>query len=112
MLELRSAEEGWTNGLGPGDKPFWMCSWEELLVKGTVSNPFSSLLVNAQLLKILEIVRLLEDIPLEQPVIGQVGTIVEFLGPNVFDVEFCDQAGRVITTLELRDDQIEVKSNC
>ncbi|MEO7931541.1 MAG: hypothetical protein ABIT76_00135 [Chthoniobacterales bacterium] len=39
MQEIRSAEEGWTDGLGPGDKPFWMCSWDELMVKGTVPCP-------------------------------------------------------------------------
>jgi hypothetical protein len=29
-LEVRTVAEGWTDGLGPGDKPYWMCSDEEL----------------------------------------------------------------------------------
>jgi hypothetical protein len=29
-LEMRTIEEGWTDGLGPEEKPFWMCSSSEL----------------------------------------------------------------------------------
>ena len=30
-LEIRTITHGWAEGLGPSDKPYWMCSWEELL---------------------------------------------------------------------------------
>jgi hypothetical protein len=29
-LEMRTIEEGWKDGLGPGEKPYWMCCGEEL----------------------------------------------------------------------------------
>ena len=31
FLEIRTIEEGWKDGLGPNDKPYWMCAVEELL---------------------------------------------------------------------------------
>jgi hypothetical protein len=30
FLEMRTAMEGWTDGCGPGGKPYWMCCKEEL----------------------------------------------------------------------------------
>jgi hypothetical protein len=40
-LEIRTITEGWKEGLGPGDKPFWMCCGTELLNnKLTVATPF------------------------------------------------------------------------
>ena len=40
-LEIRTISEGWKEGLGPGDKPYWMCSSEELLNdKLAVTAPF------------------------------------------------------------------------
>ncbi len=39
---------------------------------------------------------------------GQVGTVVERLGPEVFEVEFSDNEGRTYATLALRADQLIV----
>jgi hypothetical protein len=30
-LEIRTITQGWKDGLGPGEKPYRMCSWEQLL---------------------------------------------------------------------------------
>jgi hypothetical protein len=58
--------------------------------------------------KLLAPVALLEDIPASSLVRGQVGTIVEFLSPGVFEVEFSDDQGRTYATLALRSNQILV----
>jgi len=39
---------------------------------------------------------------------GQVGTVVETLAPNVYEVEFSDDEGRTFATLALRADQLLV----
>ena len=39
---------------------------------------------------------------------GQVGTVVESLGPGVFEVEFVDNNGRTYATLPLRASQLLV----
>lgn len=40
-LEIRTVTEVWNDGLGPSDKPYWMCSAEELLGGvPTVEAPF------------------------------------------------------------------------
>jgi hypothetical protein len=40
FLEVRSAIGGWEDGRGPGGKPFWMCSREELLGDVAFDAPF------------------------------------------------------------------------
>jgi hypothetical protein len=37
---------------------------------------------------------------------GQVGTVVELLAPDVFEIEFCDDQGRSYASLALRADQV------
>lgn len=44
--------------------------------------------------KHLDVVALLEDVPAQKLVRGQVGTVIENLAPNVFEVEFSDSEGR------------------
>lgn len=39
---------------------------------------------------------------------GQVGTVVELLAPNTFEVEFSDDEGRSYATLALQTDQLMV----
>ena len=51
--------------------------------------------------KLLDVVALLDDRPKERLVAGQVGTIVEILAPDVFEVEFLDSTGRTISAVEL-----------
>jgi hypothetical protein len=52
--------------------------------------------------KLLDVVALLEDQPTCKLVAGQVGTIVEVLGPDVFEVEFLDSEGRTLGLAELK----------
>ena len=52
--------------------------------------------------KLLDVVALLEEKPALRLACGQVGTIVEVLAPDVFEVEFCDGEGRAIGFAELR----------
>jgi hypothetical protein len=52
--------------------------------------------------KLLDTVAVLEDQPAKGLVAGQVGAIVEVLGADVFEVEFCDSEGRTQTFAELR----------
>ncbi|MDQ2946004.1 MAG: DUF4926 domain-containing protein [Acidobacteriota bacterium] len=53
----------------------------------------------------LSVVALLEDVPNQRLVRGQVGTVVESLGPGVYEVEFSDDDGRTYASLALRTDQ-------
>ena len=56
----------------------------------------------------LSAVALLRDLPQHGLVRGQVGTIVETLAPDVFEVEFSDNDGRTYATVALRADQLMV----
>jgi hypothetical protein len=56
--------------------------------------------------EILSVVAVLEEIPGSSLQRGQVGTIVEQLGPGVYDVEFSDDEGRTYASLALRADQL------
>jgi hypothetical protein len=53
-------------------------------------------------LKMLDVVALLVDKPEERLVTGQVGTVVEVLAPDVYEVEFLDSKGRTIAVAELK----------
>ncbi len=63
--------------------------------------------MNAEL-KLLDVVALTEDLPERHLRRGQVGTIVEALGPDMFMVEFVDNNGRTYATLSLRANQLMV----
>jgi hypothetical protein len=56
--------------------------------------------------RLLDVVALTEDLPQRRLVRGQVGTIVELLAPDVFDVEFCDNHGRTYALLALHAPQL------
>jgi hypothetical protein len=56
----------------------------------------------------LDVVALLEDLPSHGLVRGQVGTAVERLSPDVFEVEFSDDEGRSYAMLALKVDQLMV----
>ena len=55
---------------------------------------------------LLSVVALLEDIASQALQRGQVGTIVERLAPDVYEVEFSDDEGRTYASLPLRTDQL------
>ncbi len=45
-------------------------------------------------MKLLDVVALTEDIPAKKLIKGQVGTIVEQLAPDMYEVEFSDLGGK------------------
>jgi DNA phosphorothioation-dependent restriction protein DptG len=53
-------------------------------------------------LKLLDVVALLVDKAEEGLVTGQVGTVVEVLAPDVYEVEFLNSRGRTIAVTELK----------
>ena len=59
-------------------------------------------------IRLLDVVALTEDIPDRSLLRGQVGTVVESLGPGMFEVEFVDNDGRTYATLPLRASQLLV----
>ena len=58
--------------------------------------------------KLLDVVALTDDLPERGLSRGQVGTIVEELAPNVFEVEFSDDDGRTYASLALPSAQLMV----
>lgn len=58
--------------------------------------------------QLLDIVALLEDEPARSLQRGQVGTVVELLGPGVVEVEFSDDEGRTYAMAALRTEQLIV----
>jgi hypothetical protein len=59
-----------------------------------------------QAINLLDVVALTEDLPERGLRRGQVGTVVESLAPDVFEVEFSDGQGRAYALLPLRSDQL------
>lgn len=59
-------------------------------------------------IKLLDVVALTEDIPDHSLKRGQVGTVVEVLGPEAFEVEFCDNDGHTYATVALAAKQLLV----
>jgi hypothetical protein len=62
----------------------------------------------SQTINLFDVVALTEEIPERGLVRGQVGTVVEILGPAVFEVEFCDNDGRTYAMLPLKTYQLMV----
>jgi len=52
------------------------------------------------------VVALLEDLPEEGLVRGQVGTVVESWAPGVYEVEFSDDNGRAYAMVAVRAEQL------
>lgn len=57
---------------------------------------------------LLSVVALLEDLPRNKLVRGQVGTVVEQLAPGVYEVEFSDDEGRSYASLGIPAAQLLV----
>jgi hypothetical protein len=53
-------------------------------------------------IRLLDAVALLEDVPEAQLVRGRVGAVVEELAPDVYEVEFSDGDGQAYASLSLR----------
>ena len=62
----------------------------------------------ASSIKLLDVVALTEDMPQFSLLRGQVGTVVESLGPETFEVEFADDSGRTYAQAALRASQLIV----
>ena len=61
-----------------------------------------------QEIRVLDVVALTEDISDRGLLRGQVGTVVESLGPGVFEVEFVGNDGRTYAMLPLKSSQLLV----
>lgn len=61
-----------------------------------------------QKVKLLDVVALTQELPERELSLGQVGTVVELLAPDVYEVEFSDNDGRTFAELALRADQLLV----
>ena len=59
-------------------------------------------------IRLLDVVALTEDLPEHQLVRGQVGTVVEELPPDAYEVEFCDDEGRTYATAGVPRDKLIV----
>jgi len=59
-------------------------------------------------INVLDVVALTVDLPERDLHRGQVGTIVEFLAPGVFEVEFSDNEGHAYASLALEAGQLLV----
>ena len=57
-------------------------------------------------IQLLSVVALLENLTDHALVRDQVGTVVNWLAPGVYEVEFSDDDGRTYATLPLRADQL------
>jgi hypothetical protein len=54
----------------------------------------------------LSVVALLEDLPEQGLVRGQVGTVVEIWAPGVYEVEFSDDSGKTYAMVALKAEQL------
>lgn len=64
-----------------------------------------------QNLELLDTVALTEDLPERNLEQGEVGTIVEQLGTDVYEVEFSDDSGQTYAEFALRKDQLILLHN-
>lgn len=58
--------------------------------------------------ELLDTVALTDDLPERELKRGQVGTVVEVLAPDVFEVEFADNEGRTYAELAVKAEQLLV----
>jgi hypothetical protein len=58
--------------------------------------------------RLLDVVALTVDVPDKSLSRGQVGTVVEILGPGRYEIEFCDDDGRTYAQAPLSEDQLLV----
>jgi hypothetical protein len=59
-------------------------------------------------IELLDLVAVTADLPEAGLQRGQVGTVVEMLAPDVFEVEFSDNEGRTYAQAALRADELMV----
>ncbi|MPZ46615.1 MAG: DUF4926 domain-containing protein [Betaproteobacteria bacterium] len=59
-------------------------------------------------LRLLDVVALMDDLPEHGLARGQVGTIVEVLAPDAYEVEFCDEQGQTYASVGIQADKLMV----
>ena len=59
-------------------------------------------------IRLLDVVALTTDVPENGLLRGQVGTVVDRLGPGVFEIEFCDDEGRTYAQLAVPAERLMV----
>lgn len=59
-------------------------------------------------IRLLDVVALTEDLPEHKLLRGQVGTVVEELPPDAFEVEFCDEQGRTYASVAIAQERLMV----
>lgn len=64
-----------------------------------------------QKIELLDTVALADDLPERELRQGEVGTVVEVLGPGVFEVEFSDDDGQTYAEFAVRQDQLILLHN-
>jgi hypothetical protein len=62
--------------------------------------------MSSRTIKLLDTVALAEDLPERKLRRGEIGTVVEILAPDVFEVEFSDDKGQTYAEFALRANQI------
>lgn len=62
-------------------------------------------------IELLSTVALTEDIPSRELLRGEVGTVVEVLAPDVYEVEFCNEDGETYAEFALRGEQLILLHN-
>jgi len=58
--------------------------------------------------KLLDVVALTDNLPEQDLPRGQVGTVVEVLAPDVYEVEFTDNEGRAYAEFAVKADKLLV----
>jgi hypothetical protein len=76
--------------------------------KGRAAEERESYGATAGAVHLLDVVALTTDLPAKGLLRGQVGTVVETLAPEVFEVEFSDDEGKTYATAALRAGQLIV----
>ena len=59
-------------------------------------------------MKLLDVVALLQDLPEHGLIQGQVGTVVERLPPDAYEIEFSDEQGRTYASVGVPSDKLIV----
>ena len=59
-------------------------------------------------IKLHDVVALTDDLPERELQRGQVGTVVEVLAPDVYEVEFTDNDGRTYAELAVKEEKLLV----
>jgi hypothetical protein len=62
-------------------------------------------------IRLLDTVALLDDLPDRNLKRGEVGTVVEILAPDAYEVEFCNDEGQTYARFALRSNQLIVLHN-